>query len=99
MVKKIFFKEFGSDIQKRLQNISQDDIKRRFEKVSAVAKGFLVRRLFKTQRVQSLITTIKDTLHVAQNLMQEKSMIEGNYTREDVIFNQRILSQVSQSFY
>lgn len=58
-------------------------------RIVAVARGYLVRRLFKTEHVQSLIRTIKDTMSCAMSL-HKIPMI----TREDVDLHKRLIMQV-----
>lgn len=59
-------------------------------KIVAVAKGYLVRRLMRTDRVQSTVQTIKDALLCALQLHQDREGIRG----ADVDLHRRLIQQV-----
>lgn len=58
--------------------------------IGAHVKGYLTRRLLKTERVQSLINTIKDALICALQLHTADNIDES-----DVELHRRLINQVS----
>lgn len=64
--------------------------------IGAAAKGFLTRRLFKTERVQSLILTIKEALVCAMELHAEDY---ENIQPADVELHRRLIQQVKMNCY
>lgn len=59
-------------------------------KIVALAKGYLVRRLMRTERVQATVQTIKDALLCALQLHQDREGIRG----ADVDLHRRLIQQV-----
>lgn len=59
--------------------------------ICAWSRGYLTRRLLKTERVQNLIQTIKDTLMCAMDLHHET--IE-NIQPADIELHRRLIQQV-----
>lgn len=64
--------------------------------ITAAAKGFLVRRLFRTERVQDLINTIQDALVCAVQLHSENV---DDINESDVELHRRLIQQVSAGCY
>ncbi|VEN34568.1 unnamed protein product [Callosobruchus maculatus] len=62
--------------------------------ICAHARGYLTRRLLKTERVQSLIMTIKDALMCALQLHSADNINEA-----DVELHRRLINQVSSACY
>ncbi|XP_018566939.1 putative uncharacterized protein DDB_G0282499 [Anoplophora glabripennis] len=62
--------------------------------IGAHVKGYLTRRLLKTERVQSLIETIKDALMCALQLHNAENIDES-----DVELHRRLINQVSAACY
>lgn len=62
-------------------------------KIGAAAKGYLVRRLMKTEKVQGLIQTLKDALICAMELHMTEDIQPA-----DVELHRRLIQQVSFSF-
>nr|CAH7737919.1 unnamed protein product [Callosobruchus chinensis] len=62
--------------------------------ICAHAKGYLTRRLLRTERVQSLIITIKDALMCALQLHSADNINEA-----DVELHRRLINQVSSACY
>ena len=65
----------------------------RFEKLSALIKGHLTRRLMKTQKVQSIIQSMKDILTIALQLHREAHQYPK---MEDVQLHARLLQQLQR---
>ncbi|XP_038220617.1 uncharacterized protein LOC119838644 isoform X2 [Zerene cesonia] len=64
-------------------------------KIVAHAKGYLVRRLMRTERVQSTVQTIKDALLCALQLHQDREGIRG----ADVDLHRRLIQQITAACY
>lgn len=64
-------------------------------KIVAHAKGYLVRRLMRTDRVQSTVQTIKDALVCALQLHQDREGIRG----ADVDLHRRLIQQITAACY
>nr|CAI5838053.1 unnamed protein product [Callosobruchus analis] len=77
-------------------NRAMSNIKREWAAriICAHAKGYLTRRLLKTERVQSLIITIKDALMCALQLHSADNINEA-----DVELHRRLINQVSSACY
>ncbi|XP_067118585.1 uncharacterized protein [Centruroides vittatus] len=71
----------------------------KFNRVSAVAKGYLTRRLMKTERVQNIIQTIKDTLICALKFHQETPIKKGKITVKDAELHKRLIAQLTAACY
>ncbi|CAH1786832.1 unnamed protein product [Owenia fusiformis] len=71
-----------------------ENIVRGFCKLSAAVKGYLTRRLLRTEKVQATIKTIRDTAEFALNFQAETPIKKGVYSRQDKILNDRILAQL-----
>lgn len=59
-------------------------------KIGAAARGYLVRRLMKTEKVQGLILTLKDALICAMELQRTEDIQPA-----DVELHRRLIQQVS----
>lgn len=64
--------------------------------IGAHVKGYLVRRLMSTERVQGLIQTIKDALICAMELHKENT---ENINESDVELHRRLIQQVKNELY
>ncbi|XP_039753269.1 uncharacterized protein LOC120628740 isoform X2 [Pararge aegeria] len=64
-------------------------------KIVAYAKGYLVRRLMNTERVQATVQTIKDALMCALQLHQDREGIRG----ADVDLHRRLIQQITAACY
>ncbi|XP_023938849.2 uncharacterized protein LOC112046463 isoform X2 [Bicyclus anynana] len=64
-------------------------------KIVAHAKGYLVRRLMRTERVQATVQTIKDALLCALQLHQDREGIRG----ADVDLHRRLIQQITAACY
>ena len=59
----------------------------RFEKLSALIKGHLTRRLLKTGKVQGIINSMKDTMNIALQLHRETKDYPSLEDVQLVMFN------------
>ncbi|KAI8437189.1 hypothetical protein MSG28_010516 [Choristoneura fumiferana] len=64
-------------------------------RIVAHAKGYLVRRLMRTERVQATVQTIKDALLCALQLHQDRAGIRG----ADVDLHRRLIQQITAACY
>ncbi|XP_045497891.1 uncharacterized protein LOC123695977 isoform X1 [Colias croceus] len=64
-------------------------------KIVAHVKGYLVRRLMRTERVQGTVQTIKDALLCALQLHQDREGIRG----ADVDLHRRLIQQITAACY
>ncbi|XP_071966004.1 uncharacterized protein [Antedon mediterranea] len=65
-----------------------------FNKVSAVTKGYLTRKLMKTDKVQSIIRTIKDMWQFIWQFQTETPVKRGVLSSSDTVLANRVFSQL-----
>ncbi|GFO38432.1 centriolar coiled-coil protein of 110 kda [Plakobranchus ocellatus] len=70
------------------------EMQAKFDKVTAVAKGFLIRCLLRSDKVQELIKTIKDTREFAFKVQTETPVKKGVFTPQDRALLERIVAQL-----
>lgn len=87
--------ENGNGGNGECDGITDPVLKRKFDRVSATVKGYLTRRLMKTERVQGIIQTIKDTLLCAVRFHEETPVKKGLITEQDADLHQRLISQIT----
>ncbi|XP_035695142.1 uncharacterized protein LOC118428945 isoform X2 [Branchiostoma floridae] len=75
-----------TDVPPRLQS--------KFERLSAAVKGYLTRRLLRTEKLQALRKTIKDTTELIMSLQQETPIRKGMVTTQDAELVQRVMVQL-----
>ncbi|XP_078612096.1 uncharacterized protein LOC144882271 isoform X2 [Branchiostoma floridae x Branchiostoma japonicum] len=75
-----------TDVPPRLQS--------KFERLSAAVKGYLTRRLLRTEKLQALRKTIKDTTELIMTLQQETPIRKGMVTTQDAELVQRVMVQL-----
>lgn len=75
------------------------EMKPKFDRLSAAVKGYLTRRLMRTEKVQAVIKTIQDTLEFACQLHSETPLKEGRVTPQDATLHQRLIAQLSSACY
>ncbi|XP_034044634.1 uncharacterized protein si:ch73-100l22.3 [Thalassophryne amazonica] len=66
--------------------------------LAAAVKGFLTRRLLRTERMEQLVRTFHDTRQFLQ-AFQEQSPTEDICSREDVLLQQRVALQMCSARY
>ncbi|XP_078691048.1 uncharacterized protein LOC144921681 isoform X2 [Branchiostoma floridae x Branchiostoma belcheri] len=66
----------------------------KFDQLSAAVKGYLTRRLLRTEKVQALRKTIKDTTELIMSLQQETPIRKGMVTTQDAELVQRVMVQL-----
>lgn len=70
-----------------------------YDKVSAAAKGYLTRRLLRSERVQGIIKTIRDTLEFAMYFQTETPIKKGRVTPTEANLHKKILVQLTSACY
>ncbi|GFW94952.1 uncharacterized protein TNCV_1464502 [Trichonephila clavipes] len=99
--------------QKQISSVSLTNLKRRqskefirdpnllkkFEKLPAFVKGYLTRRLFKTERVQGLIKTLQDTAVLIGKLSEELTAKGDSVSEHDVDFHRQLIVQLMTTFH
>ncbi|XP_070684648.1 uncharacterized protein cp110 [Pempheris klunzingeri] len=65
----------------------------------AATKGFLTRRLLRTERVEQLVRTIRDTLQFLQALQQQSPGGGLFYSRQDLLLQERVSLQLRAARY
>ncbi|XP_061175189.1 uncharacterized protein LOC133184238 isoform X1 [Saccostrea echinata] len=71
-----------------------DDMQPCFDRVSACVKGYLTRRLLKTEKVQEIIKTIQDTKQFAYSFQAETPIKRGVFSHQDRDLLDRIIAQL-----
>ncbi|BFZ03799.1 hypothetical protein BsWGS_06837 [Bradybaena similaris] len=66
----------------------------KFDKLTAAAKGFLTRCLMRSDKVQKLIKTIRDTREFAFSFQTETPIKKGVFTSQDKVLLERIIAQL-----
>ncbi|CAM9310909.1 unnamed protein product, partial [Lampetra fluviatilis] len=70
------------------------DLHRAIEVVTAVGKGFLTRRLMRTEKLQHLKQTVLDTTQLLQSVQRESRMKNGILSSQDVTLETRLNAQL-----
>ncbi|XP_062593195.1 uncharacterized protein LOC134254674 isoform X2 [Saccostrea cucullata] len=71
-----------------------DDMQPCFDRVSACVRGYLTRRLLKTEKVQEIIKTIQDTKQFAYSFQAETPIKRGVFSHQDRDLLDRIIAQL-----
>ncbi|KAG8175546.1 hypothetical protein JTE90_006851 [Oedothorax gibbosus] len=71
---------------------------KKFEKLPALVKGYLTRRLFKSERVQDLIRILRDTAMLVGKCSQELNSKGNSVSENDVEFHRQLISQLMRTF-
>ncbi|XP_078319855.1 uncharacterized protein LOC111119859 isoform X3 [Crassostrea virginica] len=74
--------------------VFDDDIQPCFDRVSACVKGYLTRRLLKTEKVQEIIRTVQDTKQFAYSFQTETPIKRGVFSHQDRDLLDRIIAQL-----
>ncbi|XP_033630831.1 serine-rich adhesin for platelets-like isoform X2 [Asterias rubens] len=79
--------------------VNSPTMKAKFDRVSAVSKGYLTRRIFQTNKVQDTIKTIKDSVAFADKFISETPIKQGVMSMQDMVLAERVLAQVRAAQY
>nr|XP_030141132.3 centriolar coiled-coil protein of 110 kDa isoform X5 [Taeniopygia guttata] len=86
-------------IKTRWIQVFSPEIQRKFDKITAVAKGFLTRRLLQTEKLKHLKQTVKDTLEFIKNFQSEVPLKGGSVSAQDASLHERVMAQLRAALY
>ncbi|NXT72670.1 CP110 protein, partial [Chaetops frenatus] len=86
-------------IKTRWTQVYSPEIQMKFDKITAVAKGFLTRRLLQTEKLKHLKQTVKDTLEFIKNFQSEAPLKRGNVSAQDANLHERVMAQLRAALY
>ncbi|NXI19490.1 CP110 protein, partial [Irena cyanogastra] len=86
-------------IKTRWTQVFSPDIQMKFDKITAVAKGFLTRRLLQTEKLKHLKQTVKDTLEFIRIFQSEAPLKRGNVSAQDASLHERVMAQLRAALY
>ncbi|XP_065588637.1 centriolar coiled-coil protein of 110 kDa isoform X1 [Cyrtonyx montezumae] len=86
-------------IKTRWTQIFTPEIQMKFDKITAVAKGFLTRRLLQTEKLKHLKQTVKDTMEFIRNFQSEAPLKRGSVSAQDANLHERVLAQLRAALY
>ncbi|KAK2492859.1 hypothetical protein MC885_010381 [Smutsia gigantea] len=75
------------------------EIQAKFNKITAVAKGFLTRRLMQTDKLKQLRQTVKDTMEFIRSFQSEAPLKRGVVSAQDASLQERVLAQLRAALY
>ncbi|XP_054851456.1 centriolar coiled-coil protein of 110 kDa isoform X2 [Eublepharis macularius] len=83
----------------RWSQVYSPEMKRKLNKISALAKGFLTRRLLQTEKLKHLRQTVKDTMEFMRNFQSEAPLKRGNVSAQDASLQERVAAQLRAALY
>ncbi|XP_014108260.1 PREDICTED: centriolar coiled-coil protein of 110 kDa isoform X1 [Pseudopodoces humilis] len=86
-------------IKTRWTQVFSPEIQMKFDKITAVAKGFLTRRLLQTEKLKHLKQTVKDTLEFIKTFQSEAPLKRGNVSAQDASLHERVMAQLRAALY
>ncbi|NXT76177.1 CP110 protein, partial [Zapornia atra] len=86
-------------IKTRWTQVFSPEIQMKFDKVTAVAKGFLTRRLLQTEKLKHLKQTVKDTMEFIKNFQSEAPLKRGNVSAQDASLHERVMAQLRAALF
>ncbi|NXA38508.1 CP110 protein, partial [Eudromia elegans] len=86
-------------IKTRWTQVFSPDIQIKFSKITAVAKGFLTRRLMQTEKLKYLKQTVKDTMEFIKNFQSEAPLKRGSVSAQDVSLHERVMAQLRAALF
>ncbi|KAI5762010.1 CCP110-like protein [Gulo gulo luscus] len=75
------------------------ELQTKFNKITAVAKGFLTRRLMQTEKLKQLRQTVKDTMEFIRSFQSEAPLKRGVVSAQDASLQERVLAQLRAALY
>ncbi|XP_045849537.1 centriolar coiled-coil protein of 110 kDa isoform X2 [Meles meles] len=75
------------------------ELQTKFNKITAVAKGFLTRRLMQTDKLKQLRQTVKDTMEFIRSFQSEAPLKRGVVSAQDASLQERVLAQLRAALY
>ncbi|XP_009897458.2 centriolar coiled-coil protein of 110 kDa [Dryobates pubescens] len=86
-------------IKTRWTQYFSPEIQVKFDKITAVAKGFLTRRLLQTEKLKHLKQTVKDTMEFIKNFQSEAPLKRGSVSAQDASLHERVMAQLRAALY
>ncbi|NXK19963.1 CP110 protein, partial [Arenaria interpres] len=86
-------------IKTRWTQVFSPEIQTKFDKITAVAKGFLTRRLLQTEKLKHLKQTVKDTMEFIKNFQSEAPLKRGSVSAQDASLHERVMAQLRAALY
>ncbi|XP_077172316.1 centriolar coiled-coil protein of 110 kDa isoform X2 [Paroedura picta] len=83
----------------RWSQVYSPEMKRKLNKISALAKGFLTRRLLQTEKLKHLQQTVKDTREFIRNFQSEAPLKRGAVSAQDASLQERVVAQLRAALY
>ncbi|XP_062820267.1 centriolar coiled-coil protein of 110 kDa isoform X2 [Anolis carolinensis] len=83
----------------RWSQVYSPEMKRKLNKISALAKGFLTRRLLQTEKLKHLRQTVKDTREFIKNFQTEAPLKRGSVSAQDANLQERVAAQLRAALY
>ncbi|XP_004450467.2 centriolar coiled-coil protein of 110 kDa isoform X2 [Dasypus novemcinctus] len=75
------------------------EVQAKLNKITAVAKGFLTRRLMQTEKLKQLRQTVKDTMEFIRSFHSEAPLKRGFVSAQDASLQERVLAQLRAALY
>ncbi|XP_049645049.1 centriolar coiled-coil protein of 110 kDa isoform X2 [Suncus etruscus] len=75
------------------------EVQAKFDKITAVARGFLTRRLMQTDKLKQLRQTVKDTMEFIRSFQSEAPLRRGVVSAQDASLQERVLAQLRAALY
>ncbi|XP_054991215.1 centriolar coiled-coil protein of 110 kDa isoform X1 [Sorex araneus] len=75
------------------------EVQVKFDKITAVARGFLTRRLMQTDKLKQLRQTVKDTMEFIRSFQSEAPLRRGVVSAQDASLQERVLAQLRAALY
>ncbi|XP_047428870.1 centriolar coiled-coil protein of 110 kDa-like [Mugil cephalus] len=89
----------ASKPQARLSLVLTTEQQRGFCRIGAIIRGFLTRRLLKTEKIKHLRQTIVDTQEFIRSLQTEAPQKRGTYSAQDLSLQERVKAQLRSALY
>ncbi|XP_075035841.1 centriolar coiled-coil protein of 110 kDa [Mixophyes fleayi] len=83
----------------RWSQVYSPQMQRKFNKVTALAKGFLTRRLMQTEKLKNLKQTVQDTADFIRTFRTEAPLSRGTVSVQDISLQERVIAQLRAALY
>ncbi|OCT61507.1 centriolar coiled-coil protein of 110 kDa isoform X2 [Xenopus laevis] len=83
----------------RWSQVYSPAMQRKFNKATALAKGFLTRRLMQTEKLKNLKKTVKDTAEFMTTFQSDFPLSRGMVSSQDASLQERVLAQLRATLY
>ncbi|KFO84612.1 Centriolar coiled-coil protein of 110 kDa [Buceros rhinoceros silvestris] len=86
-------------IKTKWTQVFSPEVQVKFDKITAVAKGFLTRRLLQTEKLKHIKQTVKDTMEFIKTFQSETPLKRGNVSAQDASLHERVMAQLRAALY